>query len=161
MTQADPTNKEEDEELRATATARLEDAGIGVTAERVRVLGLLIRFNDRAWTAQELAQSGLGAASDPAAITRLYRTLHLLEQRGVVTREIEASSGRPSLGYRLAGAKSPLRFRCRSCNRLVETNDERLREQLESAGALQGLPISEGETLVLVTCSRCAAGASG
>lgn len=139
------------------AAARLAQVGVRASTERIRVLSLLMKYSDRAWTVHELCRLSNDEEVDPAFVTRLYRTLGLLEKTGVVKREVHEARGRLSFSYRFAGKKSAIRLQCRSCSRLVAADNTQLRAQIERAGIETGLPIASTEVLVLVTCSRCVA----
>lgn len=155
MTGNDIKSPHQDAAIEWAAEARIAKAGIRVSNERVRALGLLMKFDDRAWTVHELARLSAREEVEPPAMTRLYRSLHLLEEKGIVKREVHRTPGHPSFAFRLARPTCSLLLQCRVCNRLVATQSAELRAQVERTGLETGLAVSAREVQVLVTCREC------
>lgn len=140
---------------------RLEEADIRVNAERLQILGRLMSNAGQACTAQELYPRGV-EESNAAAVSRVYRTLHLLEKKKVIERRVRQVRGRPVFSYVYGAQSAPsrIRFQCRSCGASVIAEDVELREQVAKVGADQGLPVASKEDIVVwIACNRCSAGA--
>lgn len=78
---------EDDAAIESVARAHLAQAGIRVSADRIRALSLLMKFKDRARTAIELIQLGNEPGPAPANLTRVYKTLRMLGDKGLVEKE--------------------------------------------------------------------------
>lgn len=144
----------------AAIQRRLEDTDIRVNPERLQILGRLMSQTGQACTAQELYPRGV-EESNAAAVSRVYRTLHLLEKKRVIERRVRQVRGRPVFTYIYGeeSASSRIRFQCRSCGASVVADDIQLREQVAKVGADQGLPVASKEDIVVwIACNRCSAG---
>jgi Fur family ferric uptake transcriptional regulator len=131
---------------------RLEEAGVRVTAPRVLVLEALSREPHDA-TAQEI-HARLRAAGNPVGLATVYRTLALLQERGVV----DALAHHPGEAcYRLCAPGHHHHLVCSDCHRVHELTECELDEWLEDAARRHGFRPTSHSLEVVGVCSDCQA----
>jgi Fur family ferric uptake transcriptional regulator len=137
---------------RPNAQARMADAGVRATRQRLLVLDTLAREPHDA-TAQEI-YARLRSGGEPVGLATVYRTLSLLSEHGVV----DEFAHRPGeTCYRVCGEGHHHHFVCERCHGVAELEDCEVDEWLGKAARELGfLPMSH--TLEVVgLCAACRA----
>jgi len=128
----------------------LKRHGVRSTRQRLAVLQALSAEPNDA-TAQEI-HAKLTAGGESVGLATVYRTLALLNERGVV----DALSHRPGeLCYRLCGQGHHHHLVCGECHRVVELDDCDLDDWLERLAEEHKFAISAHTVEVTGICADC------
>lgn len=131
-------------------TARLADAGIRPTRQRLRVLEELAREADDA-TAQALHRR-LVDRGERIGLATVYRALGAFAEAGLID---ELPHSQTEACYRLCSAGHHHHLVCSGCHRVVELTDCRLEDWLSRAAAAEGFVPTSHRLEVVGLCGRC------
>jgi Fur family transcriptional regulator, ferric uptake regulator len=134
------------------ANARLADAGVRATRQRLLVLDTLAREPDDA-TAQEI-YARLRRRGEPVGLATVYRTLSLLSEHGVV----DEFSHRPGeTCYRVCGEGHHHHLVCERCHGVSELEGCEVDEWLAKAARQHGFAPTSHTLEVVGLCAACQA----
>jgi Fur family ferric uptake transcriptional regulator len=137
---------------RPNARARLAEAGVRATRQRLLVLDTLALEPDDA-TAQEI-YARLRRSGEPVGLATVYRTLSLLSERGAV----DEFAHRPGeTCYRVCRAGHHHHLVCERCHAVAELADCEVDEWLAEAARAQGFLPTSHTLEVVGLCADCQA----
>ena len=129
---------------------RLDAAGVDPGRNRLAVLGQLAREPNDA-TAQEIHRR-LREDGERIGLATVYRTLHLLEETGVVDALPHSSRG---TCYRLCTEGHHHHLVCERCHRVIELTECPAEEWIEKEAARAGFVVTGHDLEVAGLCARC------
>jgi Fur family transcriptional regulator, ferric uptake regulator len=136
----------------STSSARLAEAGVRATRQRLLVLDTLAREPHDA-TAQEI-YSRLRRSGEPVGLATVYRTLSLLSEHGVV----DEFAHRPGeTCYRVCGEGHHHHLVCASCHGVAELEGCEVDEWLAKAAREHGFLPTAHTLEVVGLCADCQA----
>ena len=138
-------------ELLHEFTAYLRNEGFSVTAQRKAVLTEIAAMGTH-FNVEQLAQH-LRKTRPPVSRATVYRTVHHLEQAGVI-RKIDFDE--PHAHYESTiGEPHHEHLICSSCGRVTEVADRALEKRIETIAARHGFSLEKHTVQLFGLCNRC------
>ncbi|WP_322509213.1 Fur family transcriptional regulator [Anaerolinea sp.] len=147
------------ESLYQQVTLRLRDEGGRMTSQRRLILQALEELGGHP-TAEEIYRH-VSRQSPGINLSTVYRTLNWLEENGFIApRWFEEERRRerfePAVLTTSSRHPTPFHFRCRSCNRILEFADPRMKEIVKQFERHTGAQVKDVELTFYGLCQACA-----